>query len=77
MCIWNNTYPLNPHCRIAAIAALWTEFSLLIKDQPAKVYTEFAPLEADFAAEKIHPLDLKESVIAVLNNVSGLLNNVG
>lgn len=40
-----------------------------MKDQPSKVFKEYQPIEDLFKAGEIHPLDLKDSVIAVLDRV--------
>lgn len=45
------------------------DFTLFIKDKDPKKYTVYGELEKDFAEERVHPLDLKESVIVVLNQV--------
>ena len=45
------------------------EFVLEQKGQDPVVYKDYAKLHADFAAGKIHPGDMKPSVIKVLNQV--------
>jgi len=43
------------------------EFELKVRDQPSVMYKDAAAMRADFAAGKIHPADLKDSVVDVLN----------
>lgn len=45
------------------------EFVLHIKDQDPVVYKDFPKMKKDFAEGRIHPLDLKESMIVVLNEL--------
>jgi hypothetical protein len=49
-----------------------TQFVLLVgKECTPSPYADYASLEADFAAGKIHPADLKQSVVAALDELLG------